>query len=310
MDTVRLGPFLGMDNRLPDAKLATADGAFLRNAVNVDITDAGTLQRRAGAVQHLAGADCHSLWSDGTHMYHVDYASLRCDGAIIHEGLALGMPMSYCTTPRGAVCSNGRGIWWLSPSGLTAFTAGATASARHDPLALSAMPAGQIVRHHNGRLLVAKNNLLYYSEPFALHLNDPARGYIPFPAEITLVEPCGQGFFVAADQTYFVAGDIAQADVSTPLPHGAIPYTSLASATGTEVWWMSERGLVRGTPGGQTTYAQAQHVVTGGAAAGATLQREQDGVRQLITSMFNTQQSRAAASTYMDAEIVRQGDMQ
>ena len=309
MDTVAIGPFLGMNNRLPDTKLSTADGAFLRNAVNVDLDNAGTLRRRAGAVRHLSGTACHSLWSDGEHLYHADQSDLYCDGRSIFAGLAPGMPLSYCATPRGPACSNGVGIWWLAPSGLTAFSDEARAAARFDRLPLPAMPAGQIVRHHSGRLLVARGALLYYSEPFALHLNDPARGYIPFPAPITVVEPCGAGFFVCADKTYYFAGDIAQAEVREVLPHGAVAHTGTSVPNAPDVWWWCERGMVRGTPDGQATYAQDKHVAVETAAAGAMLHREQNGVQQLLASMFNTRQSVAAATTYMDAEIVRQGDM-
>ena len=49
MKTVPVGPFLGMNNRLPDTKLRVQDkGDFVRNAVNVDVTTAGTVKRRQG----------------------------------------------------------------------------------------------------------------------------------------------------------------------------------------------------------------------------------------------------------------------
>lgn len=64
MNTKPIGPFLGVNNRLPDFSLSTKEGFFLRSAENVDVTNAGTLRRRTAysAVQALTGA--HSLHGD------------------------------------------------------------------------------------------------------------------------------------------------------------------------------------------------------------------------------------------------------
>ena len=77
-----IGPFAGINNRLPDHKLGIVSrgqkaGDYLRNAVNVDLTAAGTLQRRKGTALALAGADCHSLWADEQDVYFVDGGDLK-----------------------------------------------------------------------------------------------------------------------------------------------------------------------------------------------------------------------------------------
>jgi len=59
--TITLGPFLGINNRLPDFALKTDVGAYLRSAVNVDITNAGNIVRRRGAVLLQAMGNAHSL---------------------------------------------------------------------------------------------------------------------------------------------------------------------------------------------------------------------------------------------------------
>lgn len=61
-DVVTLGPWeKGMDNLHRDTELE--GGAVLRNAVNVDISQDGTLRRRPGRASRIAG-DVHSVWSD------------------------------------------------------------------------------------------------------------------------------------------------------------------------------------------------------------------------------------------------------
>jgi hypothetical protein len=66
MNTKQVGPFLGVNNRLPDFSLHVRDkGDWLRDAVNVDITDAGNVVRRAATtlVQAMSNADSLYLTS-------------------------------------------------------------------------------------------------------------------------------------------------------------------------------------------------------------------------------------------------------
>lgn len=59
--TLKLGPFLGINNRRQDFDLKTDAGAYLRSAVNVDITNTGSLVRRRGEVMLQAMSNAHSL---------------------------------------------------------------------------------------------------------------------------------------------------------------------------------------------------------------------------------------------------------
>lgn len=120
-DPVTLGPFLGINNRLPDHKLGTEDGAYLRNAINVDLTDAGTLQRRGGYARKILGTACHSLFeaADGRALF-VDYDALFLagpgeEGALsavaLLTGLTPGAPMSYAQVGDSVFISNGVEFW-------------------------------------------------------------------------------------------------------------------------------------------------------------------------------------------------------
>ena len=83
-----LGPFLGINNKLPDFALhVDRKGDFLRTADNVDIDDAGHVVRRPAATQVVAMADAHSL--------HMTSATT----GFLARGLALyrfsGLPLAY-----------------------------------------------------------------------------------------------------------------------------------------------------------------------------------------------------------------------
>lgn len=180
--------------------------------------------------------------------------------------------------------------------------------ARCQTLLLEPMPAGSIVRHSLGRLLVAVGNLLCYSEPFADGLFRPSKNYIPFGAPVTVVEPCGFGVFVVADKTYWLDGDLAQARLVTQLSYGAVPHSGGVVPTDSNtVFWISTRGLVFGTADGNVRNAQEKQLALAGGAAGATLYREQEGLTHVLTAVRDPMQTTAAASSYFDAEIVRKG---
>lgn len=62
MKTISLGPWLGINNRLPDTALhVDKKGDFLPYAENVDVDSAGNLRRRESELQIQAMLDGHSL---------------------------------------------------------------------------------------------------------------------------------------------------------------------------------------------------------------------------------------------------------
>ena len=107
--TAPIGPFVGMNNRLPDHQLAVVErgrkaGDYLRNAINVDLTKAGTLLRRKGVEREVPGTDCHSLWGDEKGAFYVDGETLYAyPRTTVRTGLALGLPASFCRLPDGDV---------------------------------------------------------------------------------------------------------------------------------------------------------------------------------------------------------------
>jgi hypothetical protein len=407
MKPVKIPAFDGMNNRFPDFANRTDKEHFLRAAVNVDLTQVGTIRRRKGSAQVIPGDDCHSLFTTPGAAYYVDYKSLiyiDTDTMATDEvldDLTFGRRRSYATLPSGPiVASDGLDFYKLVGAVATPFTvplpnqplvttvatgslpagtyqvvcthvnaegveggttvpvavevaaggrvlftvpslagyetrvymtsdngdqffhvpglaAGDSADVsvlppfgrRCQTLLLAPLPPGNIVRINNGRLFTASGSVLYYSEPFAEGLYNPLKGFISFPADITMVEPCGDGLYVSADQTYWFGGDIATAEMTPVLPYKALPYAATGVNNNTSIWWMSERGIVMGDENGKVQNVQEKDVVVKRGTSGAALFREQDGVRQLIATVFgeNPGQSVAAASTWMEAEIVRKG---
>lgn len=397
-----------MNNRLPDHALDIVErgrkvGDYLRNAVNVDLTSSGTLRRRRGSTLALAGADCHSLWSDGVRALFVDGDAIKTfpDGNVVRTGLTPRRPVSWCSLPDGRVAwSNGIELGFIDHSGsaaplatpnpapiVTASEGGAlkaggyqvaitaidpegresgatwpvqvtvpdngrievsglpgtlvaiylsplngdllyhamTTSASSfvfplipsmlgrqlDTIGLAPLPPGRIVRYYHGRLLSADATQLFYSEPFAHWLYNPLRNRIPI-AGLTLLEPVEGGLYLATrDRTWWLPG----ADVDQPerlveiLPYGAVAGTSARMENSTDVAWFSTRGLIVANAQGQVKNMQEETVAVGAAQTGATLCREQDGVRQVVASVSPTSTTRAAASSFMTMELRRKENM-
>lgn len=212
---------------------------------------------------------------------------------------------AYMTAADGEVFGS---VYLQVTAGVAEIVAPPELGARCQTLLLEPMPAGSIVRHSNARLLVAVGNLLCYSEPFANGLFRPSKNYIPFPAPVTVVEPCGGGVFVVADKTYWLDGEISAASLIERLPYGAVPHSGGSGpADSNTVFWISERGLVFGSADGSVRNAQDKQLALAGGAAGATLYREREGMAHVLTAVRDPIQTKAAASSYFDAEIIRKG---
>lgn len=173
---------------------------------------------------------------------------------------------------------------------------------RLQTLLMAEMPPGQIVRHYAGRLLVAAGAVLWLSEPYQYGLMNPARNWLPFPAPITVVEPCEDGVYVCADATYWIPGDLLDTSPAKVLPFGGLDGSGGVSPDQRTVFWGSDKGIVIGAPGGQVTTPQSDEISFGHSPAGATAWREQDGQTHLIAVRTDAAPATNVARSFTAAE--------
>lgn len=168
---------------------------------------------------------------------------------------------------------------------------------------LETMPAGAIVRHFNGRLYVATDALVW-SEALRYGLTQPVNDRLGFRGRIDLVQPVGDGsdgpgiYVAAGDRTYWLGGtDPAAFTQVIAYPFGAVPGTGIGVPgsifglqTTTQVaYWMARNGVAMvGLPGGQVLPLREGQAVAPLAERGASLLREQGGVRQVVTALQDT----------------------
>lgn len=80
-------------------------------------------------------------------------------------------------------------------------------------------PSGQIVRYYNGRMFVAQDNILWFSEPYHYDWFKYHKNFHHFESRITAVMPTPDGIWVGADKLYYLAGrDAVGMDLSEKEP--------------------------------------------------------------------------------------------
>lgn len=129
---------------------------------------------------------------------------------------------------------------------------------------LSPMPTGKYLKYWKGRLLIARANVLRFSEPMAYHLHNERHAFVQLPQRITFVEPVDGGVWVGqVDHVVFLQGDqpdgmqVIRRASSPPVPGSSMLVTpdimgtnSAPSGELTAVW-LAGNGYVGGTAQGQ-----------------------------------------------------------
>lgn len=175
--------------------------------------------------------------------------------------------------------------------------------------------AGQLLTHFNGRVYVARNDYVTFSEPLRYDLFRPSQGIYTFPDNVTLLEPSTDGIYVGtASGTVFIAGmdpyDVRQMHVSPhkPIPGSVarIPGSKMGLAEDTvPVWWGSDGVLVVGLPGGQLRQLTQDRLAVAPHGAGATTLREHNGMTHIVSSLRQGLGDAFGATDSVVAEVRR-----
>ena len=127
---------------------------------------------------------------------------------------------------------------------------------------LSALPPFTAAGIHNGRMLVAWQNLLLYSPHYDYEYFNPASMFVPFESRVNIIAPVERGVFIGTEtEHYFLRGDdIAGAARDHKANYGALAHSldyleqkehAFEGADARVAVWMGQRGPVFGLPGGR-----------------------------------------------------------
>jgi hypothetical protein len=245
-----------------DYRKGIQDLAF---GVNIDLDDTGRPSRRKGMERKVAGRwtglfDCggYGIGVLGSTLYVIEPDFSIRGIAMVTEGCRLravkaGGRVYYVTGHEiGLVCHRENQAWqggaYVGPETQRTFS---------DP------PIGHLVAFYNGRIYVAVDNIIWYSEPFGYGWFDMARNFIPMASRIRMIAPVADGLYVSDDEgTWFLHGatpkEFARRQVQTA---PAIEGTDVRcdghkihalQVSGPVQIWASTDGIIVGANGGQT----------------------------------------------------------
>ena len=125
----------------------------------------------------------------------------------------------------------------------------------------SSPPVGTIVELHSSRIYAAKDDVLWYSEPFAYGWFDLARNYTPIGRRIRMVRSVKTGLYVGTDkEVIFIGGtDPSQFTYEVVSKSPAVEGTDVKIAgakfadgnqAGQLAMWTAQDGIYVGMPDG------------------------------------------------------------
>lgn len=207
-----------------------------------------------------------------------------CDGDVFYRAATIPVGATSCTIP--VVNSDGEPIVWAS---------------------MGRLPAGQVLAYSNGRLFSASGSMVCHSMPYSLGLYRPAADYLFLHEHCTMLAPVEGGMYLAtARKTWFLPGDVADTRMVEIAPYGAIHGTLTTLPNSTDVMWFTDRGPVRASVSGEIGLLQDSRIAfDAGSESGASVVRESNGLRQLLTALSGSSpKGSAVAGSYMDAEVI------
>jgi len=259
----------------------------LSAASNVNIDRTGRISRRSGFVSVLAKGG-HSIFSCGNYCLFVDDTNLcvlNPDYSWTAIGtVSFGAKVDYYKLGDTIYYLNGHERGTVIDRVYTAWNAAsyvgpATTKTYSDP------PIGKFLDLYNGRMFIAKDDVLWYSQPFAYAWFNLARNYVPMPGRLVMMRAVKGGIFVSTeDEQYFLGG--SKPDEMTfekvaeyPAIEGTVTRVDFSrvgdgSMGGIGLIWASQKGICLGSPGGDFKNISQTKISFSGGRVGAGLLRD------------------------------------
>ncbi len=181
----------------------------LAEAFNVDIDDSGRVSRCKGFTATGRTESTHSMFAlkqmclyvSGTALFRLfpDYSRLG-----IRSGLTPDAYMDYAMVNENVYYLNGHESGVVKDNISYAWTAGeyyGVTTFRQ----FSNPPIGHLICYSNGRMYIAENNVIWFSEPWAYGSYDMTRNYFLFPSRVVSMKAVSGGLYVSDEsKTYFI----------------------------------------------------------------------------------------------------------
>ncbi len=223
----------------------------------------------------------------------------------------------YCSTPNGEILY----LQGEITNGTSTYTIGDTYSYVTPLKSFNVYPAptGHIIRYAHGRLWIAQDNILWYSEPFAYEWFKLQSNFLPFNTRIKAVMPTEGGMWVGADNLFYLNGRnpdqmrkdekepvqvVEGSDVKIPGAYIFIENTPL----GYKWLFTTNKGVFIGFNDGVVLNVTERNVVFPKADEGTGIFLQTDGINRYLSILKEKQSSgNMAASDLVTTTVIRNG---
>lgn len=167
------------------------------------------------------------------------------------------------------------------------------------------LPLGELFTS-NGRLCVISGSNVCVGLPYRPGYYLPEEGYIPFAAPVTVAIENQGGTYIAADETFWVPGDLGDNKdaITAVLPYGAVRGTAFALPItpndSAKVGWFTPHGLAIGNISGGVDMRTEKNVDVVAPASGTSVVFETDGYRRVVTCGYCVNLESGALTSYSD----------
>lgn len=147
-------------------------------------------------------------------------------------------------------------------------------------------PCGQLLEVYNGIIYIASGNNVYHTQPLNYGLYDAENDFFMYSSRVTLIKAAIDGLYVGADQLYYLQAsgttNVSQVDV---MPYKAVEAAVTSLPDTKDFIFMSDRGFVRVSAGGQVTNITEKNIAVDVYERGAMGYTSVGGHRAII-AMF------------------------
>lgn len=269
-------------------------------AENMDIDNEGKTKRRTGYTRKYApSGKIHSMWSNDRICLFVEGSTLKrlnadYTASTIRDGVS-SLPMSYVDVNENVYYSNASVNGFVDSLG--------NDNQYIDPLEnyKEKTKTGQHIEYYNGRIFIAKNHTIWYTDAYNYRVIDMRTNAIKMKDEVTMLKAVDDGIYVSIgdvndrSSAIFLEGNTPSEMTSKEVAdYGAIEGTAVKSkssfigdgAEGKKVLWTSRKGICLGENGGRFTNLTATRYEVTANRYGAGQFRIVAGVPQYLASLW------------------------
>jgi hypothetical protein len=289
--------FAGINNVDDPVNLTPQD---LVEADNVDIDNQGRATRRPGYTKkYIPSGQLHSMWSNDRICLFVDGTTLM---RLLTDYTATTIRTNISSLPVDYDDWN-ETVYYTNASVIGYIVNGVDQTLSDPGLDFKdVIPPGQHITYYNGRIYVAKDQTIWYTDAYALNRIDMRKNVIQMKDEITMMKAVDDGIYVSIgdiddrSSVIFLGGTTPEEFTYREVAdYGAIEGTGRKTkgafvgdgVVGDPIMWISRKGICIGANGGSFRNLTAGRYEVPNNRYGAGQFRLINGIPQYISTLWS-----------------------